>query len=132
VEGILMNKTIRLTLLTSIPAMLAACASDVVPYGNYTRTFYPSYASCLAAYAMIPNLLYPCVASGTGYYGPYVSTGGASWLYIGYTSSGGLYQRGISYNPTNRTYGTFTPQTRKVTRGGFGSSSRSGGRSFGG
>ena len=132
-----MRKTFHLPLLAALPALLVGCDDDD-DYSRYQRLGYNSYAECLRAYQVqiAQGLGNPCYrnSSGSGgffYYGPYFYTSGRTTRYLGYTPSGGIDQRGLTYDAAKGRYGSFKASGVTVSRGGLTSSRRSSG-SFGG
>ncbi|SMB90862.1 hypothetical protein [Deinococcus hopiensis] len=130
-----MRKTFHLPLLAALPALLASCAHD--DYSRYSRVSYNSYEDCRRAYAaqIAQGLRNPCYRSSSGssffYYGPYFYSSGSTTRYLGYTPSGGIDERGMSYDARKGAYGSFKARGVSISRGGLTSSGRSRG-SFGG
>jgi|GEM_PF-6980022 len=124
------SRALHLTLMTTMPVMLAACASPEVD--TYTRDTYRTYAECVSAYPNVPNA---CLEDDDEYYGPYYTRVGGIITYYGYTYGRRVSPRGVTYDNTTRRYGTVTSdatadaltangrgRVATVTRGGFGGS----------
>lgn len=130
-----MSKSFSLPLLAALPALLVGCGDDD-DFSRYQRTRYNSYEECRLAYQVQINqgLSSPCYRSSSGgsffYFGPYFYTYGSTTRYLGYTSSGGVDTRGLSYDSKRGSYGSF--KASGVSRGGFTSGSRGRSGSFGG
>lgn len=131
------SRSVQLTLVTAMPAMLAACSNDASYARQYTRTLYGTQVLCVRAFPTIQNA---CTYSGSGssYYGPYTRRAGSVFHYLPYLPGGKVSTRGITYDPAKRAYGAFNDSraanalsSGSTARGGFGSTPKSR-SSFGG
>ncbi|ACO46665.1 hypothetical protein DEDE109153_16170 [Deinococcus deserti] len=128
-----MRKSFHLPLLSALPALLVACGGDDDDLSRYNRVEYASYQQCMVAnQAYIEQgLENPCAEEDDDldlykkkkYYGPFLYYTGSGTRFVGYTSSGGISPRGLTYDSKKGTYGSFKAP---VSRGGLTSSARGG------
>lgn len=133
-----MSKSFPLILMSTLPALLAACgpSSSDVDLDGYSRKAFKSEAECRAAYkdVMAQGLQSPCARESRGsggfiFWGPYIGRTSASSRYLGYgtgaqagkVSSSGLE---IGKNGVSNTY-----KAPSISRGGLSTASRASGSS---